>query len=178
MTNRTLILWRHAKSAWDDANLQDYDRPLAPRGLRAAPLMARWIQKNCPGPDAIICSPARRARQTLQAYLSVTEDASLTVRLLPIIYEATPVAIINEVKECKDAKTVLLVGHNPSLQDLALQSLRESAFGQPEAHRLIKKFPTAAACVLQVQGTWNDLKRGSAKLIAFTRPKDLDEWRA
>lgn len=178
MPERTLILWRHAKSAWGDGGLQDFDRPLAARGRWAAPLLAQWIYMNSINPDVIICSPAKRTRQTLEAYFSFTEKAFSEVCFEPALYEATSDDLFNQLGRYGDALSVLLVGHNPALQDLALQSLNESAFQLPGTRRLLKKFPTAAACVLRFSGHWADLDKGIATLVHFIRPKDLDQWRA
>ena len=175
MSTRTLILWRHAKSSWTDPKLDDFDRPLSPRGERAAPQMAAHIIRALPSPDAIICSPAVRTRQTLQPYLARSKHHPPAVIYDQDIYEAGHTVLFSVLRQSIAAKTVLMVGHNPGLQGLALTLLNEPEARNPLAMRMAQKFPTGAVCVFTTSENWGTLSAKSTQFISFTRPKDLDQ---
>lgn len=172
---RRLILLRHAKSSWDRPDLDDHDRPLAPRGIRAAPAVARWLADRGFVPERVLCSDAVRTRQTwslvAEAWDGLSTVPSLSVRA--DLYLASPRGILREVAaEPDDVGSVMVVGHNPGMHDLA------RTLAQPgstvEHRRLARKFPTAAAAVLEFDdGAWDDLAPGGGALAAFVRPKDL-----
>jgi phosphohistidine phosphatase len=157
---RTLVLWRHAKSAWDDPALPDLLRPLAPRGEIAAPRMARWIGARW-APEAVLCSPARRTVTTLACLpLPPTSAVCYDLRL----HEAEWPALLQAIRRFGgDAPIMLLVGHNPGLECLV------AALAAP----VPAKFTTAACAVLQFNGDWSRLGPGVSRLIAFQRPKEL-----
>lgn len=158
--SRTLVLWRHAKSDRGDGTLPDVTRPLAPRGRRTAPRMAAWIAGHWP-PDAVICSPARRTVETWQ-HLAPLLPPGVPVRFDARAYLADPAqcrALIAAAPP--QAETLLLIGHNPGLEDLAAE-LAEPVAG---------KFATAAVAVLQFSGDWCDLAPGSARLVRLKRPR-------
>ena len=182
--NRKLVLLRHAKSAWPD--VPDHERPLAGRGIRTAPVMGRWLRNAGLVPDQVLCSTARRARETwqfTQAGLAATPPVSFEDR----IYEATATELLDLIREVPPATgTLLLIGHNPAIEDLALMlaappgAARLSAAGpgsgtasSGDLERMRAKFPTAAIAVLQPAGTWRALAQGRARLTAFVTPRDL-----
>src|SRR5580704_16899379 len=182
--NRKLVLLRHAKSAWPD--VPDHERPLAGRGIRAAPVMGRWLRDAGLVPDQVLCSTARRARETwqfAQAGLAATPPVSFEDR----IYDATATELLALIREVPPATgTLLLVGHNPAIEDLALMLAAASGAARPGAagpgsgtassgdlERMRAKFPTAAIAVLQPAGTWRALAQGRARLTAFVTPHDL-----
>src|SRR5215831_11815927 len=115
---RTLVLFRHAKSAWPD--VADHDRPLARRGIRAAPVMGRWLREAGLLPGQVLCSTARRARETwqfAQAGLAATPPVTFDDR----IYQAAAADLLGLIREVPSATgTLLLIGHNPAIEDLAL----------------------------------------------------------
>ena len=178
--NRTLVLFRHAKSAWPD--VPDHERPLAGRGIRAAPVMGRWLRDAGLVPDLVLCSTARRARETwqfAQTGLAATPPVSFEDRiygedsrgLLALIREVPPVT-----------GTLLLIGHNPAIEDLAFMlaaprphpgAAGPGATKPGGLERMRAKFPTAAIAVLQPAGTWHALAKGQARLTAFVTPHDL-----
>lgn len=159
-TSRILLLWRHAKSAWDQPGLPDIARPLSPRGWDAAPRMAAWIGARF-RPDAVICSPARR---TVQTAAFLTLPSGLGVRYDRRVYEAPAEALAAVLRETPaDRHCVLLVGHNPGLQDLTAWLTGEAP----------AKFPTGACAVLEVAADWAGLGAGTARLAEFQRPKAL-----
>jgi len=186
---RTLLLFRHAKSAWPD--VPDHDRPLARRGVRAAPVMGRWLRNAGLVPGQVLCSTARRARETwqfAQAGLAASPPVTFDVR----IYAAAPAALLALIREAPPATgTLLLIGHNPAIEDLArLLAAAPGAAGPGTAgprtgdshhsdlDRMRSKFPTAAIAVLRSGGTWHDLAPGRARLTAFVTPGDLGAERA
>jgi phosphohistidine phosphatase len=182
--NRKLVLLRHAKSAWPD--VPDHERPLAGRGIRTAPVMGRWLRDAGLVPDQVLCSTARRARETwqfAQAGLAATPPVSFEDR----IYDATATGLLALIREVPPATgTLLLIGHNPAIEDLALMLAAAPGAGRPSAagpgsgtassgdlERMRAKFPTAAIAVLQPAGTWRALAPGRARLTAFVTPRDL-----
>ena len=186
---RTLVLFRHAKSAWPD--VPDHDRPLARRGIRAAPVMGRWLREAGLVPGQVLCSTARRARETwqfAQAGLAASPPVTFDVR----IYAAAPADLLALIREVRPATgTLLLIGHNPAIEDLArLLAAAPGAAGPGTAgprtgdshhsdlDRMRSKFPTAAIAVLRFGGTWHDLAPGRARLTAFVTPGDLGAERA
>ena len=182
---RTLVLFRHAKSAWPD--VPDHDRPLARRGIQAAPVMGRWLREAGLLPGQVLCSTARRARQTwqfAQAGLAATPPVTFDAR----IYEAAATDLLDVIREVPPATgTLLLIGHNPAIEDLALllATPRGPAAGTGPAaaapgdlERMRSKFPTAAIAVLEFPGAWPGLAPGRARLTAFVTPRDLDPGQA
>jgi phosphohistidine phosphatase len=203
-TGRTLVLFRHAKSAWPD--VADHDRPLARRGIRAAPVMGRWLRETGLLPGQVLCSTARRARETwqfAQAGLAATPPVTFDAR----IYEASATDLLALIREVPSATgTLLLIGHNPAIEDLALL-LATAPGGGPgpggtapggtasggaapgggpgpggaapgDLERMRSKFPTAAIAALDFHGTWPALAPGQAQLTAFVTPHDLDAGQA
>ena len=170
--NRKLVLLRHAKSAWPD--VPDHERPLAGRGIRAAPVMGRWLRDAGLVPDQVLCSTARRARETwqfAQAGLAATPPVSFEDR----IYDATAIELLALIREVPPATgTLLLIGHNPAIEDLALMlAAAPGTASSGDLERMRAKFPTAAIAVLQPAGTWRTLAPGRARLTAFVTPRDL-----
>jgi phosphohistidine phosphatase len=179
-SGRTLVLFRHAKSAWPD--VADHDRPLARRGIRAAPAMGRWLREAGLLPGQVLCSTARRARETwqfAQAGLAATPPVTFDAR----IYEAAATDLLAVIREVPAATgTLLLIGHNPAIEDLALLLAMAPGGGGGSApadaapgdlQRMHAKFPTAAIAVLEFHGTWSGLAPGRARLTAFVTPRDL-----
>lgn len=171
--DRKLVLFRHAKSAWPD--VADHERPLAHRGQRAAPVMGRWLREAGCVPDQVLCSTARRARETwelaqpgLGAAPPVTFDHS--------VYEASAAGLLALARQVAPAVgTLLVIGHNPAIEELALMLAvapgGTGAAGDP-AERMLAKFPTAAVAVLEFTGSWRALGPGEARLAAFVTPRD------
>lgn len=173
-TPRRLCLLRHAKSSWDDARLADFDRPLARRGREAAPRIARWMAEAGLRPDHVLCSPALRTRQTweiVQPSLGPQAEA----RFCRTIYEAPWERLLTALRGVPAAAhTVLMIGHNPGMEDLA--NLLAGAESDTQALAVMRrKFPTAALALFDVpDAAWPELGPGCARLGAFVRPKDID----
>jgi len=113
---RELILLRHAHAEPADNGLADIDRPLSPHGLAEAEAAGRWLLEQRLVPDRVLCSPARRARETLEAVLSLT--GYVEQRLEERIYDATPGTLAALVDEHREVERLLLVGHNPGMERL------------------------------------------------------------
>ncbi len=170
---KTLLLLRHAKSAWSDPRLDDHDRPLNGRGERAAKAIADHIVRQGPRPDLILCSTAMRTRQTLAPLLKRLEGPAPPIALENGLYLASEDALLGRLQAvADDVPTVLLIGHNDGIGQLAADL---AGGGPPEALASLRaKYPTGALAVLRApDGPWSDLKAGSAKLLEFVRPRDL-----
>lgn len=165
---RTVYLLRHAKSSWDDSTLADHDRPLAPRGSNAVPLVADHMRSEGVVPEVVLCSTARRTRQTL-ALLGDAIAADSDLRIESDLYSASADTLVARLRELHDTvERVLVIGHNPGLERLVWLLTRDRP----------AKFPTAALATLDATiDRWIDLKPGSAQLTDFVRPRDLDASR-
>jgi phosphohistidine phosphatase len=175
---RKLVLLRHAKSAWPD--VPDRERPLAGRGQRDAPVMGRWLRTAGHVPDQVLCSTARRARETWQ--LAHTRlGATPPVSLDEGVYQGSAVQLLDLIRRASPAvRTLLVVGHDPAIQELALTlaattpAAHLSDAAPPDAlDRMRAKFPTAAIAVFEFAGNWDQLGPGTALLTRFVTPRDL-----
>jgi phosphohistidine phosphatase len=161
---KTLLVLRHAKSSWDDSALDDHERPLNQRGRRDAPRMGKLMREYGLIPDVVISSDAVRARLTADA---VAEAASFTgeIRRDSHLYLAGPADILSLLQRVReDAQTVMIVGHNPGLEQLV-----EQLTGKPQ------DLPTAALAQIGLPiDQWRDLKRSTrGTLVGLWRPKEL-----
>ncbi|KAF1700790.1 SixA phosphatase family protein [Pseudoxanthomonas suwonensis] len=157
---RELILLRHAHAEPGAPGQADMDRPLSPHGLAEAEAAGRWLAGNGLLPDRVLCSPARRTRETLEAVLAITGYAEQ--RLEEAIYEATPGTLIGLLEEQRDVERLMLVGHNPGLERLV--ALLGS--GRSDDYR---GMPPAAVAVLTLpQG--RAMEPGIGRLDAFWWP--------
>jgi phosphohistidine phosphatase len=167
---RQLLLLRHAKSSWDDPRLADRDRPLSQRGQRDAAMMRTAMRDLGLAPDLVLVSPSRRTMETLEA-LEPWDDAPL-IEPVDSLYLGGPaqlLAVLHEVAET--VRSVLLIGHNPGLHELAL-TLAGSA--PPAAERRLRvKFPTAALAEFTVSGLWGDVGQQTTSLVRFVTPAEL-----
>jgi phosphohistidine phosphatase len=186
---RMLRLWllRHAKSAWDDPGLDDFARPLSPRGKKACRRLARHMAERGILPDLVLCSPATRTRQTwerlekrLQPAVAAAGDhgdeaGRPRVRFEPSLYLAEPPALFAIVraapKRCRD---LLLIGHNPGLEEFA-QRLAGTAAGDA-LERLGTKFPTGGLAELAFPvAAWGDIAPDGGFLASFVVPAQLED---
>jgi phosphohistidine phosphatase len=167
-----LYLLRHAKSSWDDDALEDRDRPLAPRGRRASALIAEHLRGDHVSPALVLCSSALRTRETLAALLPALEG-EVEIRIEDGLYGAGVDALIARLKDVPDAlPSVLLIGHNPSIHELAL-----TLAGRGDGlDRLRERFPTGALATLSIPtGGWSGLRPRAAVLEDFVLPRELEE---
>jgi phosphohistidine phosphatase len=165
---RTLYLLRHAKSSWDDPALADRDRPLAPRGRRAAELMKEHLTQDGIVPALVLCSAARRTRETLDV-IAPAFGAEADIEVERDLYGASAGELLERLQGVPDTiSSVMLIGHNPSVQTLAL-----NLAGSGELDAIALKYPTGALATLTFEGAWQELDRGAAELTGFVRPRDL-----
>jgi phosphohistidine phosphatase len=165
----TLILYRHAKSSWDDPDLDDHERPLSKRGAKDAPTMARWMAGRKLAPDLALCSTAVRTRATLALTLPGLAAPPRAILYEDALYLATPEALIARVRDIGgDVACAMIVGHNPGLHAAALTLAGRGR--QKLLAQLATKVPTAAVAVLQLPA-WADVGTGSAELVAYASPK-------
>jgi len=167
----TLYLLRHAKSSWADPRLPDHERPLASRGRRDAKRIAEHLVRLGIEPELVLCSPARRTRETLEL-LQTALGPTPTIRLEEELYAASSERLLERIRALPEAvASVMLIGHNPGLQQLAVGLTSPGA----ELERLDAKFPTAALATLTLANTsWNQLSHTDAVLAAYVVPKQLD----
>ena len=157
---------RHAKSAWPPG-VTDSQRPLNDRGRRDAPVAGRWIASTVGIPDLIICSPAIRTRETADLVVSTWQQPSHIV-YEDRVYEAHWTELAAIVTGLPDeARTVLLIGHNPGLEDF-VASWPDSA-DDKASQILADKFPTSSIAVVDVMGTWRDPQAIRLREIAIPR---------
>ncbi len=162
---KTLYLLRHAKAA-ADSPAGDAGRTLAKRGRKAAAAMAALLGGLDPVPELVLCSPAVRTRETLDLVLPALRP-SPRVAYEEELYLAEPEALLRRLRHLpNEAGSVLLVGHNPGLQELGARLAADPG-------RLAQEFPTGALAVLRVTKEWADLRWHGAKLALYRTPKEL-----
>lgn len=154
---KTLLILRHAKSSWKHPELSDHDRPLNKRGKHDAPLMGSQLKKRKLIPDLIISSTAIRAKETA---LVVAQAVGYTEKiiLLPSLYATSPSAYIQAISETADDKNysiVLVIGHNPGLEELI-----EVLTGD------FQQLSTCALAIIELPiEKWSILKQSHGKLV-------------
>jgi len=172
-----LLLLRHAKSD-RSAEIGDHGRPLSARGKRGAPRIGAFMHAKAYDPSFVLCSTAERAKQTLELVLplfnsepEITYDAHLYLAEWPQL-----LAEIHQV--AAGASPLLVIGHNPGLEQLAIELARppKDARERRNLRKMTNKFPTAAFAVLEFGvSDWRAVQRGSGALCDFVRPKDLPQ---
>jgi phosphohistidine phosphatase len=169
-----LLLLRHAKSSWKHRDLDDFDRPLARRGRNDAALVATRIAAVGLKPQKILCSSARRCRETLAALLPSLEG-DVDLRLLRDLYLADEDHTIDQIRaHGGGAATLMVIGHNPGLEETALAL---AGTGRPELiEALADRYPTGTLAVIDFPAIkWVDIEPKTGRLVAFLRPNALDE---
>ena len=160
---KTLFLLRHAKSSWKDQSLPDFERPLNHRGKKATDKLGRYLKDELIVPDLVLSSPAVRARETIERVMKAANWIA-DVRFDQRIYEAGGLGLLEVVSQIEnDHKTVLLVGHNPGIEELLMLLTGES-----------KKVRTAALIKLELKSSkWATAADKRAKLAWRIKPRDL-----
>ncbi len=172
MRTLTLIIMRHAKSDWDTSAQHDFDRPLSRRGIRDTGRMGKWLSSTDHLPDQIIASPALRAKQTVKF---LCETAGLDVEKIvweKAIYSTGMQILVDLAKKYfAKNKTVMLVGHNPAMDEL-LHYLSDIDVSATHSG---KYMTTANIAIFSLNGdSKNFLQAGSARLLVIARPKEID----
>ena len=163
-----LYLLRHAKSSWDDPSLTDRERPLAQRGRRDAKRMREHLRSVRCEPELVLCSSAVRTRETLELLRPAIDTSSVEIE--DELYAASSDELLERTRRVPDTvASVMLIGHNPGLQELALAL----ASAGDELERLAAKFPTAALATLAVATSWSRLTPADTTLTAYVVPKQL-----
>jgi phosphohistidine phosphatase len=153
---KRLFLLRHAKSSWDDEDLADHERPLSARGRRAADAMGRHLRAEGIEPELVLCSSAARTRETLARI-------GLAGQVERELYGATASELIARLRAVPPSvESVLVIGHNPGMHDLAL-----ALTGEPG-----DKYPTGALATIDLDD-WGTISPGSGRMIDFVRPREL-----
>jgi phosphohistidine phosphatase len=167
-----LWLLRHAKSSWSDTDLRDEDRPLAPRGERAADRIRDYLDAEGIDLELALCSSALRARQTLGRVLPAL-GTELEVRIEPTLYTFDADVLLDRLGRIpSDVTSALLVGHNPAIQDLA----GRIADRGDRLRDLSQKYPTAGLAEIDFgEGTWDVLADRPGELVRFITPRHLGE---
>ncbi|MEA1674968.1 histidine phosphatase family protein [Nitrospirillum sp. BR 11163] len=172
---KTLFLLRHMKSSWDDDSVPDHERPLSARGERALATMADYFRRRkggTPRPDLILCSTAVRTRATLAGLLPLWHEPP-PMSVDRVFYMASAPALADRLRALADpTATVLLIGHNPGLEDLALELAHPEE--SPLRTRIMEKYPTGALTRLEFAiDRWSDLAPGSGRLAEFITPREV-----
>ncbi len=159
---RRLLVLRHAKSSWKDHDQDDHDRPLNKRGKRDAPRIGRLLLAETLVPDLVFCSTARRARRTAELVTAACGfDGELALE--QGLYLATVPQLIAHAQSCEGEELLLLVGHNPGMQELV---------GALTGNQV--RMPTAALALIELEiDDWSELDPGTGRLVEFWCPKAL-----
>lgn len=183
---RQLLLLRHAKSSWDETGQPDHARPLNARGRQAARAMAAAMRRLHLAPELVLVSTAMRTMETLHA-LEPFEDSTL-VDPLEGLYLAPAGKMLEVLRGVPETvRSVLLIGHNPGMQDLALALAGPVGVARAGAadvtasslmQRLTERYPTCALAEFALAGPWSGIAAGSGRLLRFLTPGDLPELAA
>ncbi len=174
---RQLFVLRHAKSSWDNPGLDDHERPLAPRGHRAVEALAAHLRTAGVAPEQVLCSSARRTRETLAG---IDPPGERIVE--PGLYGAGVDDLIERLRQVPEQLvSVMVVGHNPAMQMLVLRLTGANGNGRAlsstppdgDLGELHRKFPTGALATLEFDCPWDELGPGCARLSAFVVPRHL-----
>lgn len=156
----TLYLLRHAKSSWGDPALADRERPLAPRGLRDAAALAKHLDRERISPELLLCSSARRARETLAGILPGLADEAV-IRIEDLLYAASAAELLARARAVPaGVRSAMIIGHNPGLEELASQLGAEG------------RLPTGALVTFELPGAWSTLGDARCRLVARRLPRD------
>ena len=171
---KTLGLFRHAKSDWNDARLRDFDRPLNKRGRKGAAIMGKHIAEYGIEWERVIASPAVRAAETIEI-ASAAEEHPLPIEWDRRIYLASSVTLLDLLREQEgDPASIIMVGHNPGLEDLIFDLVPDDG-SSPLRDIVEVKFPTATFAVIELDiDRWEDIDDNCGRLVHLMRPRDLD----
>jgi phosphohistidine phosphatase len=168
-----LLLLRHAKSSWEDTSSPDRNRPLNPRGRRATVTMRRVMRDLGLAPDLILVSPAMRTMETM-SLLEPWDDTPL-IEPMEELYLASAPRLLTMLREVAETvRTVLLIGHNPGLHELAVILADPRASAERAVSAAREGFPTAALAEFSVTFPWSRLDAGGGRLIRFLTPRSQD----
>lgn len=169
-----VILLRHAKAESGDDSVADFERALAPRGLRDAARLGKWMTKTSPAIDVVVCSGSQRTRQTLDALRPSLKNAR--IKILESLYLAAPEAVLELIRsQTSNVRTILIVGHNPGFHELAVDLCGDST-DKNQLKALRAKFPTCTWCEISfATERWKGVSVGDGKLVRFLRARELGD---
>lgn len=168
MTKR-LILTRHAKSTWDDPLMSDHDRPLNERGKAAAAALGQWLGARDFVPGEVLCSDALRTRKTWSGIAPALPGTPI-LTLKPGLYLAAPDQMLSVLQKAT-SDTVMMIGHNPGVGDLARMLLPS-----PPANPNFSHYPTGATLIADFDiSDWQEARYGAAKLVEFIVPREIPQ---
>jgi len=170
-----ITLLRHLKSSWEDPALEDFDRPLNLRGEAAGPLVRDALATRTPAPDLILCSTARRTRETLALVGEAFPESPR--RFLDSLYRAKVADLLVQIAGLPETVgSVLVVGHDPSLKETVLH-LAAAPFNSTQfeiRHRISRKYPTGGVALLALYlDRWSAISPGCGEMVRFFAPRDL-----
>lgn len=168
----TLTLLRHAKSSWDNPTLDDFDRPLSDRGLKAAPRMGAFLETQLSQPDLVVCSSSVRTRKTLDL-IAPHLGGKPKISFDDDLYLATASHLLAHIKALPArAHSAMLIGHNPGFHDVAQLLITT---GDPaDQAALSAKFPTCAVAIITFAcKRWSEIAPHTGHLATFTTPTRL-----
>lgn len=164
-----LFLLRHAKSGWAAPGMTDFERPLTASGISDAEALGRHMRDSGLLPDLVLCSTARRARETLDRVLSVFGEMTPRIIHDEELYNSDAARYVEIIRQAPENAALLVVGHNPVMEDLAFAL---PGGGNADAMRLASSgFPTCGLAVLGFENPLSELKPGTGSLEAFLRPE-------
>jgi phosphohistidine phosphatase len=164
-----LTLLRHAKSSWADTGQEDRERPLAPRGRKAARRLAGYLRDEAVRPDLVLCSPAVRATETLDLVRPGLGE-HVDVQVEEALYGAGARELLDRLRRLPESVDwAMVVGHNPGLQQLVVLLARDGSLRE----RARAHFPTGALATLRPREGWTDLGPGVADLVTCVAPREL-----
>lgn len=166
--SRELLLLRHGKSDWD-TDTSDFERPLKKRGKKGALCAGRWLSNHELVPDLVISSPAARAIRTARVACKVMGLKRSRILTDDHVYLASTEELIDVLRDCPEKARIMLVGHNPGLEELLLY-LVGGDLVVPDDGKLL---PTASIAVLKMPDSWRKLGKGCARLLLLTRPAEM-----
>jgi phosphohistidine phosphatase len=165
---KRLYLLRHAKSSWKSQEDGDHERPLAPRGVAATERLTRYLHAQGTTPNVVLCSSARRARETLEGIANGLSGEP-TVTIDSELYGASAEQLLDRIRQLPDdVESAMVIGHNPGLHELAILLAGERAGSRLEA------FPAGTMVTLDVStDTWADLREAGCVLEDYVAPREL-----
>jgi phosphohistidine phosphatase len=171
---KSLTIFRHGKSGWDAPVSRDFDRPINERGIQGCRLMGAYAARKGITYDAVYCSPAIRCVESLDAFWE-GYGSILHPNWDKRVYLASGASLFDFVVDLDDdADHILMCGHNPGCEELALM-LTPDMKGDAVRDQIEEKFPTASICEIELPAVkWSDVKEGNGTIKRFVRPRDLD----
>jgi phosphohistidine phosphatase len=171
---KRLAIFRHAKSSWDDASIDDFNRPLNERGWKSARRIGKEMKHRRMSFDLGLASPAARVRETIDGVTETYGEPKFPIRFEPRMYGASVVTLVELIRSIPaDVEAALMVGHNPGFERLVAELTRDDSKGLRD--RVAGKFPTAAMAVIELPAaSWAEVEPGEGQVVELLLPRELD----